>query len=188
MNNLRLVVSRPSASPDGSKRQADHPCLQLFSDEFDYLIRSLRRLGVSRDDVEDVAHEVFLVLYQSWSKYDPTRPFRPYLFAIAFRVACNHGRKRRKEVPFAFLEVDDVREGPDQRIEAEQRRAVVLQALETIAMPKRAVLIMHDIDGLGMSEIAEALSIYRFTGYSRLHKARKEFASAVLALSKEGAL
>jgi DNA-directed RNA polymerase specialized sigma24 family protein len=44
---------------------------------------------------------------------------------------------------------------------------------------------MHDIDGLEMSEIATALSIYRFTGYSRLHKARKEFAAAVLALSRE---
>jgi hypothetical protein len=41
---------------------------------------------------------------------------------------------------------------------------------------------MHDIDRLPMSEIAESLSIYLFTGYSRLRKARKEFAAAVTSL------
>jgi RNA polymerase sigma-70 factor (ECF subfamily) len=108
------------------------------------------------------------------------------LFGVAFRVTCNHLRKRRKEIPFSFLEIDDHADRPDQLIEAEQRRALVLKALERIPMPRRAVLIMHDIDDLGMNEIATALSIYRFTGYSRLRKARKEFAEAVLALSKEG--
>jgi RNA polymerase sigma-70 factor (ECF subfamily) len=149
-------------------------------------MRSLRRLGVHRDDLEDVAHEIFLVLYKSWDKYDPSRPFRAYLFGVAFRVACNHLRKRRKEVPYPYLEVSDVGDRPDQLVEAEQRRALVLKALARIPMAKRAVLIMHDIDGLEMSEIATTLSIYRFTGYSRLHKARKEFAEAVLALSREG--
>jgi hypothetical protein len=46
---------------------------------------------------------------------------------------------------------------------------------------------MHDIDRLTMSEIATTLSIYRFTGYSRLRKARKEFAAAVTSLLR-GAL
>jgi hypothetical protein len=41
---------------------------------------------------------------------------------------------------------------------------------------------MHDIDKVPMTEIAENLSIYRFTGYSRLRKARKEFAAQVASL------
>jgi hypothetical protein len=45
---------------------------------------------------------------------------------------------------------------------------------------------MHDIDCLPMNEIATSLSIYRFTGYSRLRKARKEFAAAVHALRRGG--
>jgi RNA polymerase sigma-70 factor, ECF subfamily len=185
MNSLRLVVSRPTVLPHGLKSPTEHPCLEAFRTEFDYLLRNLRRLGVHQDDVEDVAHEVFLVLYQSWDKYDRSRPFRPYLFGVAFRVACNHIRKRRKEIPFSFLEVNDMGDRPDQRIEAEQRRILVLKALQRISMERRAVLIMHDIDGLGMTEIAAALSIFRFTGYSRLRKARKEFAEAVLTLSGE---
>jgi hypothetical protein len=41
---------------------------------------------------------------------------------------------------------------------------------------------MHDIDELPMGEIATNLSIYRFTGYSRLRKARQEFTAAVKSL------
>ena len=186
MNTLRLVVSRPTASPETVIGPSEASCLEAFSGEVDYLMRSLRRLGVHRDDLEDVSHEIFLVLYKSWDKYDPSRPFRAYLFGVAFRVACNHLRKRRKEVPYSCLEVSDSGDRPDQLIEAAQRRALVLKALARIPIAKRAVLIMHDIDGLEMSEIATALSIYRFTGYSRLHKARKEFSEAVLSLSGEG--
>jgi len=44
---------------------------------------------------------------------------------------------------------------------------------------------MHDIDELPMDEIASALSILRFTGYSRLRRARKELAAALASLRGE---
>ena len=136
--------------------------------------------------LEDLAHEVFLVLHRTWEKYDPTRPFRAYLFGIAFRVARNHLRKRTREVLYPFIEVDDFQEWPDRLVEAKQQRMLVLKALERIPMLRRAVLVMHDIDELPMSEIAATLSMHRFTGYSRLRKARKEFAAAVASLYQTG--
>jgi RNA polymerase sigma-70 factor (ECF subfamily) len=186
MRHLRLVSCRPEPQPELSRKLPTHPCLEAFQVEFDYLIRSLRRLGVPSQDVEDLAHEVFLVLYQTWDKYDPTRPLRAYLFGIAFRVAATHGRKRRREIPRAVMEERDVGPRPDQTLESKQARALVLAALERVPLPRRAVLIMHDIDQLPMSEIATALSIYRFTGYSRLRKAREEFAAAVVFLRGTG--
>ena len=177
------TVSRlPSRSPETSGKPVDHPCLEAFQREFDYLLRTLRRLGVSPNDVEDLAHEVFLVLYQSWEKYDPERPFRAYVFGIAFRVACNYIRKRKREVLYAVMETSDFGPQPDQELEANQARGLVLSALKRVPMQRRAVLIMHDIDKLSMTEIATNLSIYRFTGYSRLRKARKEFAAAMASI------
>lgn len=178
MSTLRLIANRPNTQPRGAK----HPCLQAFQHELDYVIRTLRRLGVSPNDLEDLSHEVFVVLFQSWEKYDPSRPLRPYLFGIAFRIVGNHLRKRRKEVLFAVMEARAIGPSPDQALEAHQMRALVLSALKRIPLQRRAVFIMHDIDKLKMNEIAESLSIYRFTGYSRLRKARKEFARAVSAL------
>jgi RNA polymerase sigma-70 factor (ECF subfamily) len=182
MRQLRLASSSPVSRPRVSRTREDHPSLEAFEHEFDYIIRTLRRLGVARDDVEDLAHEVFLVLYRAWEKYDPARPLRPYVFGITFRVAANHVRKRRREVAQAVVEVEDLQPGPERLLETTKARALVLSALERVPLQRRAVLVMHDIDQLSMREIAANLSIYRFTGYSRLRKARKEFASAVNSL------
>jgi len=179
LSHLRLVSSRPNDCQEGAGRQTNHPCLDAFEGESDYVIRTLRRLGVHRDDLEDLAHEVFLVLYQNWEKYDPARPLRAYVFGIAFRVACNHNRKRKRELAHAVVDICDLGERPDQALEASQARALVLRALKHVPLQRRAVLVMHDIDMLPMAEIAANLSIYQFTGYSRLRKARKEFAAAV---------
>ena len=182
MSHLRLVSSRPNLRPEASGKSADHPCLEAFEHEFDYLIRTLRRLGVSPNDLEDLAHEVFLILYQSWEKYDAARPLRAYIFGIAFRVASNYIRKRKREILYAVVETSDCGLQPDQALDANQVRALVLSALKRVPMQRRAVLIMHDIDKLPMGEIAANLSIYQFTGYSRLRKARKEFAAAVTSI------
>ena len=183
MTDLRLVSSTPQ--PAVPQSVADHPCLVAFQLEVDYIERSLRRLGVRRDDVEDMAHEVFLALYGAWHKYDPSRPLRPYLFGIAFRVAAAHHRKARRELPCALSDIiDDSAPRPDEALQAKQARALVLIALERIPLPGRAVFVMHDIDEVGMREIAFTLSIPLFTAYSRLRRARKEFAAAVASLSR----
>jgi RNA polymerase sigma factor (sigma-70 family) len=184
MSHLRLISSRPKQDISVQPAVADDPCLDAFQLELDYLVRTLRRLGVRRDDIEDLAHEVFLVLQATWHKCDPSRSLRPYFFGIAFRVASAHHRKRRRELPFAVVDSGDLAEQPDQALQAKQRRALVLGALEHVPLPRRAVLVMHDIDEVPMREIASTLSIHLFTAYSRLRKARKEFAAAVAALCR----
>jgi RNA polymerase sigma-70 factor (ECF subfamily) len=176
-----LVPSLPS-----SEATAERDCLGAFGQEFDYLCRTLRRLGVPEADVEDLGHEVFLVLQRRWEDYDPSRPLRPYLFGIAFRVASAHHRRRIREVPTDALEVEDPGALPDQSLQAKEARAIVLRALERLPLARRAVFIMHDLDEVPMRGVAAVLSIPTFTAYSRLRKARKEFEAAV-GLIRKGA-
>jgi RNA polymerase sigma-70 factor, ECF subfamily len=147
----------------------------VYRREFDYVWRTLRRLGVHGNDVEDLVHEVFLVLHRRWKDYDPTRPLRPYLFGISYRVAAAHHRRRAHEVPGRELELVDEAPEPEQAMQTQQARALVLQALEKLPLQRRAVIIMHDLDEVPMREIARTLSIPLFTAYSRLRKGRVEF-------------
>ncbi|HSS40012.1 MAG TPA: sigma factor-like helix-turn-helix DNA-binding protein, partial [Polyangia bacterium] len=55
-----------------------------------------------------------------------------------------------------------------------------------VPLPRRAVVVMHDLDGVPVNEIARSLSISRFGTYARLRKARKELAAAVRRLLREG--
>jgi RNA polymerase sigma-70 factor (ECF subfamily) len=154
-------------------------CLDAFQREVDFVYRSLQRLGAASSDLDDLVQEVFLALCASWSKYDPTRALRPYLFGIAFRIVANHRRKTRHEVACGPVEMEDDRPGPDELLVAKRSGALLLDALERIPLRRRAVLVMHELDGVPVKEVATALGIPLFTVYSRLRKARRELAAAV---------
>jgi len=164
---------------------SDEACIEAYQREIDYVFRTLRRLGVSPSEVDDLAQEVFLALRQSWREYDPARPLRPYLFGIAFRIASTHQRRRRREVVLAVVEPDELSPGPDQALQAKQTRAVVLAALEKLPLPRRAVLVMYDLDDVPMDQVAAALGIPLFTAYSRLRKARRELEAVLRRLLRE---
>jgi RNA polymerase sigma-70 factor (ECF subfamily) len=179
VTHLRLVpqIARQMTS--------DEACVDAFQRELDYVFRTLRRLGTSPSEMEDLAQEVFLALRRSWCEYDPRRPLRPYLFGIAFRLASAHYRKQRREVAFGIVELPDSRPAPDEALQHRQLQAMMLAALEKIPLPRRAVLVMRDLDDVPVAEVASVLGVPRFTAYSRLRKARGELEAAVRRMLKE---
>jgi len=181
MGYLRLVPNVGDA-----RQPHDDPCLEAFAREVEYIIRTLGRLGSTDAEIEDLCQEAYLALRRTWATYDPSRPIRPYLFGIAFRVTSSYRRRFYREAPRAFVEVEDPEGRPDTAFAMKQDRLLLLAALDRVPLHRRAVLIMHDFDEVPMPEIAATLSIPRFTAYSRLRKARRELASAVRRLAKKG--
>jgi len=163
-------------------------CLEAFDQELSYLFQTLQRLGAHPREVEDLAQEVFVVLHRNWPTLDTTRPLRPYLFGVAFLVVSAHRRRRARETPHALLDIEDSALGPEASLQSKESSALLLAALDRVPLPRRAVLIMHDLDDVPVVDIARKLSITRFGTYARLRKARKELAAAVRRLSSEGAL
>jgi RNA polymerase sigma-70 factor (ECF subfamily) len=180
MGYLRAVRSTPSLRPPESN------CLAAFESEFDYLFETLRRLGAAPREIEDLAQEVFMVLYRNWATFDTTRPLRPYLFGVAFRIVCAHRRRRAREIPNAALDLEDSAASPERSLQSKESISLLLAALDRVPLTRRAVVIMHDLDGVPIAEIAQRLSVTRFGTYARLRKGRKELAVAVRRLSKEG--
>jgi RNA polymerase sigma-70 factor (ECF subfamily) len=155
----------------------------IFELEVGYVMRTLRRLGVAPADVEDLAHDVFLAVHQTFHAYDPTRALKPWLFGFAFRVASHYRRSAGRETPLDNAEsVADAGERPDALVEKEARRRLVLAALEAIELSRRAVFVLHELDGVTCDEIAKTLEIPVGTVYSRLRLARQDFEAAVKRL------
>jgi RNA polymerase sigma-70 factor (ECF subfamily) len=155
------------------------PVLEAYQQEITYVFHALRWLGARPQEIEDLAQEVFIALRRSWPHFDASRPLRPYLFGVAFRVVSMQRRKRKREVAFASLEIQEGGPGPDEALQAKQARARVLRALERVPLRRRAVLVMHDLEEVPMRQVAATLSIPMFTAYSRLRKARKELEAAI---------
>jgi RNA polymerase sigma-70 factor (ECF subfamily) len=72
--------------------------------------------------------------------------------------------------------------GADEEFARMQDRALIERALEHVALDRRPVFILHELEECPMKEVAELLGIPLFTAYSRLRVAREEFASAVRQL------
>jgi RNA polymerase sigma-70 factor (ECF subfamily) len=144
-----------------------------FEQNFDRVCRNLRRLGVRESDLEDSAHEVFIVVHRNWHRYDRTRPLPPWLFAFTLRVASDYRSRPRYQREVLDEQMLDDRAHVDPLdLEA---RWIVLQALDTLSDEKRAVLVMHDLEEYTMPEIADVLEIPLNTAYSRLRLARADF-------------
>jgi RNA polymerase sigma-70 factor (ECF subfamily) len=184
---LSTVASpiREVATKETEERPATaDDCLRAYQRELDFLIGSLRRLGASYPDIEDMLHEVFLVMFARWNDYDTARPLRPWLFGIAFRVAAAQRRKGAREVPTENQDAQDQGALPDDQLAAGRNRELLLRALTHIPIERRAVLIMHEVDETPMRDIAHHLGIPLFTAYSRLRKARQELDATLVRLEK----
>jgi len=122
-----------------------------FEAELDYVLRALRRHGVSARDAEDLAQDVFLVMWRRRADFDPGRPLRAWLAGIAFKVAHEHHKRSRRFWPREGLDPRDERPLPDEQVASARARSLVLGALGRLSERQRAILVMHDLDGLGQS-------------------------------------
>lgn len=153
----------------------------IFARDVGYVWTSLRRLGVPNRDLEDLSHDVFFRVYQRLSDYDPARPFRPWLFGFCFRVASDYRRRfaNQREVLGAELEpIDPSPDALDRLVQAEATSLAQL-VLQSLELDRRAVFVMHEIEGCPIPEVADALGIPVNTAYSRLRLARDQFADGL---------
>ena len=163
----------------------------IYASEFAYVWKTLRRLGAPPNDVEDLTHDLFVVVHRRLPHYDPSRPLRPWLCGIAVRVLSDYRRSFRnsREVldPVASTP-DAIDRAPrqDEALAVDQERTLLMRALDVLDLDRRVVLVMHDLDEVPMPEIASSLDLPLNTAYSRLRLARADVLAAVRRLRKPG--
>jgi len=163
---------------DGAEKQSFNA---IFARDLGYVWTSLRRLGIPIRDLEDLSHDVFFRVYQRWGDYDPGRPFRPWLFGFCFRVASDYRRRFANQREILGAELEPVDPSPDalERLVQAEATSLAQLVLQSLELDRRAVFVMHEIDGCPIPEVAEALAIPLNTAYSRLRLAREQFADGL---------
>src|SRR5437868_6291710 len=154
----------------------------IYEGEFAYVWNCLRRLGIAEKDLEDACHDVFVVVHRHLHRYDASRPLKPWLCGIAHRVAANHRRKapqRREVAQNDFSQVQDESPSVESAREEAQERRMVHHALDALDESKRTVMVLHDLQGHSIPEIALLLQEPEGTLYSRLRSARLQFTQSI---------
>lgn len=151
---------------------------RLFDEHFDFIWRSLRRLGLSDDQADDCAQQVFLVATRRLESI-VLGSERSFLFGTALRVASDLRRSavQRHERVEADIGHDQVDRAPhaDELVDQRRARRTLDDVLAAMPFELRTVFVLFELEELTSVEIAELLGVPIGTVASRLRRAREDF-------------
>jgi len=171
--------SRPSGF-EGARLRA------LIDEHYDFIWRTLRRLGVAPSDLDDAAQQVFVVVSRKLSLIEVSRE-RPFVFQTALRVAADARRtvrRRREIIDPNLLDGVDTAPGPDDIADRKRARVLLDRVLEDMPLDLRAVFVLFEVEELSSIEIGRLLGVPTGTVASRLRRARADFQARVRQLEE----
>jgi len=133
------------------------------------------RICRHHEDARDVTQDVFVTAFRSLARFRGDAQLSTWLHRVAVNASLDLVRRRgRREGPGLeeIAESPSAEPGPESTaIDAVHAREVH-RALGRIPADQRAVVVLHDLQGLDYAEVAEALEVPVGTVKSRLHRAR----------------
>lgn len=146
----------PPVLPDVAR--GDRVAIQRCMARYGALIWTIaRRLSPTAADAEDATQEIFLDLWRSASRFDPTRGSeRVFVTMIARRRLIDRMRSQRSRLEHELSGVEDeaARVGTDPRIDRCAEAEIARAALEELPQEQRKVIQMSVVEGLSHAEIA----------------------------------
>jgi len=142
----------------------------------------------NREEARDLAQDIFVHLYHKLDRFDSARPFSIWLNSLA-RNLCIDAYRRRKQRPSAHARpVEEWRElaaavpSPARRVEQRSESEFLARAMDELGEISREAIVLKDLQGHSIEEIATILGIATGTVKSRIFRARLELAEAVVRL------
>lgn len=159
------------ADPDAPARRVG----DLFDRHHDRLFRLALRLTGDRETAADLTQETFLRAARR-ARSLPSEDAGAEAWLVRVMVNAARDRERRIEVrreKAPWVPAPRVGSDPESRVVA---RATVRRALAELAPRRRAILVLHELDGETTARIAELLGITRATVRWHLSRGRRELA------------
>ena len=166
--------------------QIQHGSLDALGVIYDRHRRLVYRTALAicndNESAADLLQDVFLRLYRFAKRVDPQRPLEPWLYRVTTNLTYTwvkrHHRWTRPLEDIAEWLVSNKKGSPQQIAEVDEELQRVQQAVSTLPLPQRIVVVLYYVNDLSLEEIAEILDIPEGTVKSRLHYSR-------LALKKQ---
>jgi RNA polymerase sigma-70 factor (ECF subfamily) len=157
--------------------------------QYDFVWRSLRRLGVPDPDIDDATQQVFVTVSRKLAAIRIGCE-RSFLFQTALRVSADSRRTRRRRREVAEDELTKRDEAPDPSppaddlVDLRRARQQLDDILDDMPLPLRAVFVLFELDGATLAEISVLLHVPAGTIASRLRRARLQFREAAARLTR----
>jgi RNA polymerase sigma-70 factor (ECF subfamily) len=137
------------------------------------------------DDAAELTHDALVKVIEGMGSYDGRARLSTWIISIAMNCCLSHLRKQRLRrhasldepgvgggTPIGHKLVGEREPSAAQRVEQDERRAVLLKGLSGLEPQMRAILVLRDLQELEYQQIGEVLDIPVGTVKSRLFRAR----------------
>lgn len=138
------------------------------------------------EEAFDITQEAFVAAFAALHRYDPARPFRGWIAAIALNKCRDHARRRAVRrflgLPLPDNAADWVADhAPLPETVAADRAELAATARAIAALPSslKDVLILRTIEGLSQDDTAQTLGISAKAVETRLYRARQKLTEAM---------
>lgn len=136
--------------------------------------RVARAILGNPDDADDAVQDALLSAWRAIPRYDPDRPFRPWLMRIVVNAATDQLRRRRtrRAAPLA-PDLPSGLAGPERQAGRALLGERLEAALATLPERQRTAVVLFDVEGWAHAEIAELLGVAEATVRSDVFRARR---------------
>ncbi|HVV86478.1 MAG TPA: sigma-70 family RNA polymerase sigma factor [Kofleriaceae bacterium] len=171
-------------------RRGERRAMEALYHQYKRRVFGLCHRIVGPSDAEEVAQDVFVRVFRGLASFRGDSALGTWVYRLAVNAALTHAGKqrRRAEVSDDVLEhvaaPGDVKRDPGLSGKVEQ-------ALARLPAGYRAILVLHDVEGLSHEECAAILDCRIGTTKSQLHKARarmRDLLGPALAAERAGGL
>ena len=156
----------------------------LYERHFPRVARLVHALGITDGEGDDLCQEIFLIVYRHLGSFRGESRLGTWLHRLATREAIRHAKRRR--LKRSLLEVWKRAEVPalprDWSENEAARRQFLSQLLARLSPERRLALVMFEIEGRPVEEIAETCGCAVNTVWTRIHRARQQLEK----IAKEG--
>lgn len=172
--------------------------MELVKSHQNMVFAVLYRMMKDRQEVEDLAQEVWVKVYQSIRKLKAPGAFRSWLHRIALNTFRDRMRQKGHHIAFSLDEGYEMDNGDNLKMELEapgllpeetllqgEWKTHLDEAILDLPEAHRAVIVMREIQGLSYDEIAYALDISLGTVKSRIARAREKLVAKLSDYMKE---
>lgn len=141
---------------------------EIFEEYFDRIYYKVLGAVKNPEDAEDISQEVFISVYKNLHKFRSESNIYTWIYKIAINKIYDFFRKRKIE-----LDINEEILGMDSSVDTENK-VVLEEKLKLISPKEREIVILKDIYGYKLKEIAEMKNINISTVKSIYYKAIKD--------------
>jgi RNA polymerase sigma-70 factor (ECF subfamily) len=141
------------------------------------------------EEARDVAQEIFIRVYQKLDSFDGTSNFLAWLLRLSRNACIDRLRRRAARPPADDLPVGESIDlasndpSPEEAAGDEARRRLLYRAIAGMSNANREMILLREIQGLKLNDIAAMLGLPLGTIKSRSSRARVELATRVRAIA-----